>query len=853
MRYYILTIPLILKLFTMPVMGQKYVVLPLNEGWNVKPSSIMIPSNADEMGGNIDPDGYTCNLPNSALNVLYEKKVIEDPFFGVNEKKLHWLDTKEWSFEKHFDAPTGALSARHVLITLKGLDTYADVYLNDLLIAKGNNMFRTWSAEVATLLRTTDNVLRISFASPISKEYFLKNESAVEFPAIPDNSRMFTRKAGYHYGWDWGPAFVTPAVSDVTMTIWSDAQITDFTTKQLKVDAASAIVEASVTIEASTAKQVNVTFKFADQSVTLPTLLKVGLNTVSREFTVNKPKLWWTHNLGASYLYDISAQVQNDSGINLEKKMRIGLRSLNLVRDKDAKGETFYFKLNGVPVFAKGANLIPLDFFTERVDTARTLQIINAARDAEMNMLRVWGGGIYQSDLFYNTCDEKGILVWQDFMYACSMYPGDADFLNNAREEANEQTIRLRNHPCIALWCGNNEIDEAWNNWGWQLRFNPDQKEVVSQAYNDLFRKILPAAVKENTNTDYYESSPKFGRYNNKSYTEGDSHDWFVWHDEKPFEHFDTHIPRFASEYGFQSMPDWKTIESFTNPEDRELLTPVMLNHQKHPKGNELMKKYMSRSYKIPSDFKDFVYVSQLVQAEGISKAIEAQRRNRPYCMGTLYWQLNDVWQGASWSSIDYFGRWKALQYYARESYRNVLIAPLVEKDSFLISIVNDDPKPFNAEIVIRVIDFNGNKYYTEGKSVRVLGVSSQLVFKEKMSTLLEFAKQSSAFALVSIKNLETEVTTQRVVYFAAPKDLKLEAPKYLTKEFSNVPGGVSIKLKSANLVKNAFFDTTPQGWFDKNYLDMVPFQEYNVFFKTTAKADDVKNSFSIKTLIDVK
>ncbi len=853
MRFYILTTSLLLKLFITPVISQKNIVLPLNEGWNVKPSSIMIPSNSDEMGGNIDLEGYTCNLPNSALNVLFEKKVIEDPFFGINEKKLHWLDTKEWIFEKHFDAPNGALNARHVVITLKGLDTYADVYLNDLLIAKGNNMFRTWQADVATLLRATDNVLRINFASPLSKEYFLKSESAVEFPSIPENTRMFTRKAGYQYGWDWGPAFITPAIGDVSMTLWNDAQITDFNVKQLKVDTQTATVRAILTVDAATAKKVNVIFNFAEQTVTLPVQLNVGLNKISREFTVNKPKLWWTHNLGEPYMYDISAQVLNDSGINVEKKMRIGLRSLSLVRDKDAKGETFYFKLNGIPVFAKGANLIPLDFFTERVDSARTKQIVNAARDAEMNMLRVWGGGIYQSDYFYDLCDEKGILIWQDFMYACSMYPGDADFLANAKEEANEQTIRLRNHPCIALWCGNNEIDEAWNNWGWQLRYNPDQKEIINQAYSDLFKKILPAAVSENTNTDYYESSPKFGRYNNKSYTEGDAHDWFVWHDEKPFEHFDTHIPRFASEYGFQSLPDWKTIESFTNVEDRELLTPIMLSHQKHPKGNELMKKYMARSYKVPTDFKDFAYVSQLVQAEGISKAIEAQRRNRPYCMGTLFWQLNDVWQGASWSSVDYFGRWKALQYYAREAYRNILIAPVVDKDSFRINIVNDDPKAFNAEIIIRVIDFKGNKYYADGKSVRIDGLSAQMVFKEKMNALLEFAKQSSAFALVSIKNLETDITTERLVYFTTPKDLKLETPDFLTKEFKDVPGGVNIKLKSATLVKNAFFETMPEGWFDKNYLDMAPFEDYTIFFKTTANAEVVKNSFKIKSLIDIK
>ncbi len=850
MRHFFVKATLLTLMISTTINAQNILTTSINKGWTFQ-SAMELSPNKDDLGQNIKNDWYQTQLPNTVLNSLFENGLVEDPFVRNNEAHLQWLENNDWIFQKKFDATINMLSAKHVDLVLNGLDTYADVYLNDALVIKGNNMFRTWKADVRNFILPKGNVLKIYFTSPISKEKTAVNNAYTDLPAIPDNTRIFTRKAGFHYGWDWGPRFVTCGLTSAKIQTWDDMKVTDVFLKQVKLTTDTAIIDAQITIESVLETPVNVDIQFGNSTFSTKIPLSVGSNIVHVPINISSPRLWWTHNLGTPYLYDVKIKVHTEGGQSDEKVMKHGLRTIELVQEKDAIGESFYFRLNGVPVFAKGSNMIPLHFFEERVKIADISRIIDAAIGANMNMLRIWGGGIYQPNAFYEACDEKGLLIWQDFMYACAMYPGDEAFLENARLEAIEQVQRLRNFSCLALWCGNNEINEAWNNWGWQPRFNPDQKAYIWQSYQDLFQKILPKAVNENANgTVYYESSPRFGRYNNKSYTEGDNHDWFVWHDEKPFEHFEEKIPRFASEYGFQSFPEWKTIESFTEPQDLKLESEVMLAHQKHPKGNTLMKKYMDRCYRTPKTFSDFVYVSQLVQADGIRRAIEAQRRSMPTCMGSLYWQLNDVWQGASWSSIDNFGRWKALQFAAKEAYANIMISPVLTKESFKIHIVNDQLSEIEGDLFMQTMDFEGHTIFLDGRYVTIKANTSGVFYENFTKILLQNANPKSSLILVSFRPKNGQIMS-KAVYFVPPKDLNLEKNVNVIKEITAVEGGFNIHLIASSLLKNVCLSLNTEGVFSNNYFDLVPTQDYNVFLKTKVSLDEVNERLKIKSLVD--
>ncbi len=838
--------------------AQNITTIPLNDNWRFKPADTVItPLSKKDLAQSLKPIEYPTHLPNSALNALRENGVIDDPFYGTNEKHLQWLENQDWIFEKHFDLSQNELNNEKIELILRGLDTYADVYVNDVLLIKADNMFRVWQADIKPIARLQGNVLRINFKSPVKIEKEKAAKSPVDYPDVYNTTRQYTRKAQFHYGWDWGPRLVSCGLASAELVVWSKAKINDVFIKQVKVSADSALLQAQVTINATQKAKAEVKVTVNGNTFTQQAKLIEGLNVVMIDASILNPQWWWTHDLGTPYLYDVDVEFYTEGGFVEKKSSRIGIRTVELVTEKDEKGKSFYFKLNGKPIFAKGANYIPQNIFQEKVKPADNLRTIESAVKANMNMLRIWGGGIYETDNFYELCDEKGVLIWQDFMYACAMYPGDQAFLDNAKAEAIEQVQRLRNHPCIALWCGNNEINEAWHNWGWQPRFNPDQKDIIWTAYEKLFNKILPEAVATfSDKTSYWESSPSRGRYDNKSYIEGDNHDWFVWHDEKPFEHFEQRVPRFMSEYGFQSFPEWKTIQTFTLPEERELTSDVMLLHQKHPKGNQLIKKYMERDYRLPKSFKDFVYVSQLLQAHGIGKAIEAQRRAKPYCMGTLYWQLNDVWQVASWSSIDNFGRWKALQYKAQEVYNNILISPVVEKDVLRVHIVNDS-LGFKADLSVQSFNFTGKKIFEDTKNVEVAADTSGEFYNVSLKELVKLEDSVSNVYVVLTLRRAGQNPIQRIAYLVPPKGLSL-LKQDIFKNINPIKGGFLITLKCPVLCKNVFLssdtENMPQllgGGFETNYFDLLPHQEKSIFYQTTATFDEFIRCFDIKSLVD--
>jgi beta-mannosidase len=513
-----------------------------------------------------------------------------------------------------------------------------------------------------------------------------------------------------------------------------------------------------------------------------------------------------------------------------------------LVHEKDQYGKSFYFKLNGVPVFMKGANYIPQDNFPSRVDQDDYYETVFNAIRANMNMLRVWGGGIYEDDLFYELCDRYGVLVWQDFMFACTMYPGDSAFLENVVEEARQQVVRLRNHPSLALWCGNNEVDEAWHNWGWQEQYNYSEQEAAQiwHDYDTVFHNILPKIVEEyDGTTDYWPSSPKHGWGRRESLSDGDMHYWGVWWGREPFDTYNKKTGRFMSEYGFQSYPPYETLKEVIPEDELFVGSPSMLNHQKHPFGEEVIKDFLEKSYPVPpvSDLEEYAYLSQLTQAYGIQTAIEAHRRNMPRCMGTLYWQLNDCWPVISWSGLDYKNRWKALHYFVKKSYENIIISILEEDEMLRIYLISDELKDTTGTLLVTSMDFNGNVMFSDSVEVNVEANSSSSYYSVKPSRLLSGIGKEKTVVWVQFKD-DIEPIAEKVIYFTEPRFLELTEPD-ISFSIAEDDGNLIISFSSNTLVKDLYLKfLDSKGRFSDNFFDLLPGETKEIKYFPSDKDD---------------
>jgi beta-mannosidase len=795
---------------------------------------------------------YPAAVPGCLHTDLLANGLIDDPFFRDNEKRLRWIEEREWEYAAHFRVSKELLQRENLEIVFAGLDTYADVYLNGSLLFSAHNMFRQWRKGCRHLLKVGENTLAVHFHSPIKLAAPRWQKLGHELPGGP---RVVTRKAAYHYGWDWGPRFVTAGIwRPVYLWAWDRVRLADLHIVQKSLGKKRAEMTAVFEILSTGPQTARLSISRQEGNRVLHAeeqLLATGKNRVSLDFVIPNPRRWWTRGLGEPYLYRLTGTVNIDNRAVDHRRVRIGLRSLELVQEEDRWGRSFYFRLNGEPVFMKGANYIPQDSFPSRVTPEQYRGLLKSAAAAHMNMLRVWGGGIYENDIFYDLCDELGILVWQDFMFACALYPGDADFRESVRAEAIDNVRRLRNHPCLALWCGNNEIDEAWHNWGWQQAYSPAERTKIWQDYEALFHEMLPAVVNQyDPGRFYWPSSPQFGRADKRSLSEGDSHYWGVWHDGEPFEVFNERVGRFMSEYGFQSLPPLLTVESFTLPQDRALDSPVMLAHQKHPRGNQLIQAYLERYYRTPGDFPSFLYVSQVLQAEGIKIAIEAHRRARPRCMGTLYWQLNDCWPVASWSGIDYFGRQKALHYYVEKAYRPLLVSPLVDRDRLKIYIISDLPEPFTTQLTSTLLDFSGESLWHQDSQVVIEGNSSRSYRQIPLPDLLK-GRDKRRLVLAAVLLVKGQAVSQNLLYFVPPKELDLAVPR-ITYQLLPQPGGCAISLSTDRLARHVFLSVEGvEGFFSDNFFDLLPGRPVTVYFRTDHKNVCLAGKLKIKSLID--
>lgn len=793
-----------------------------------------------------DQEWLPARVPGCVHTDLLKLDKIPDPFYGTNEKEVQWIDKKDWEYRTVFEINEDLLSQEHLEIVFDGLDTYADVYVNDQHVLSADNMFRVWNVDVKSIVKASGNVLRIRFRSPIQEDLPKLEKLGYALPASNDQSdvgglgdkrvSIFARKAPYHYGWDWGPRFVTSGIwREARLEGWSEVKINDVFIRQNEVTASAASLTAIVEVETFNPIETIIRIGTDGQTWEQAASLQTGVQTIEIPVSINEPKLWWSRGLGDPHMYSFVTEVLKGEQVLADSTVKTGLRSIRLVRDKDEAGASFYFELNGVAVFAKGANHIPNDSFITEITAERYRHEIVSAAESNMNMLRVWGGGIYEEDVFYELCDEYGLLVWQDFMFACSMYPGDEAFLNSVRHEAIDNVKRLRNHPSIALWCGNNEIDSAWahyiedGGWGWKKDYNAEQREKIWADYEAIFHELLPEVVEAYApGVDYWPSSPLVSltgdekQHANPSTSEGDIHYWGVWHSVEPFENYNVYVGRFMSEYGFQSFPEYKSVRKYAEEEDLALESEVMLAHQKNGAGNRLIKQYMDMYMHEPKDFPSFLYMSQLLQAEAMKTAIEAHRRRKPYCMGTLYWQMNDCWPVASWAGMDYFGNWKALQYYAKRSFSDVLVSvDGTKEDRTDVYLISDQLQPVEGQLQVQLIGFDGTVYREEehavslepnsGKQVLTLNNADWLQGHDAAATLLRLELKQKGHADIVQEH-----------YFAPSKDLGLKPAAIQVTEVQESDGSYLV-LESDTLAKQVWISTEAEGVFSDNFFDLIP------------------------------
>ena len=783
-------------------------------------------------------------VPGTIHQDLLNHNRIPNPFYGMNEEAVQWVENEDWMYRTSFVVTEEQLNRDAAVLELDGLDTYADVFLNGALILRSDNMFVGHKVPVKSVLRKGDNRLLIRFRSAVKEALPQWETNGFDYPADNDHSSkrvsIYTRKAPYSYGWDWGIRLATCGIWRPVRLVFSDvARIEDYYVRQASVSASKADVDNRLEITNVTSQPVSALLKVAyhysandTKEVQKQIELRPGENTVSLPVMIDNPHLWMPNGWGEPSLYKFTASVSVDGVEVASQERQVGLRSIRVVMEDDEHGKSFYFEVNGHPMFAKGANFIPDDALLPNVTPERYKRIFEDVKAANMNMLRVWGGGIYEDDKFYDEADRNGILIWQDFLFACTTYPHDPLFLKRVEAEAEYNIKRLRGHASLAMWCGNNEIYEGVRYWGWKNKYTAEAFAEMNRGYDVLFRQLLPDMVKRfDSDRFYMHGSPYEANWGRpESWKIADSHNWGTWYGRKPFESFDSEIPRFMSEYGFQAFPEMKTIRTFAEEKDFELESPVMNAHQKATIGNALIKQTMGLYYKVPAKFEDLVYVGLVLQGQGMRHGIEAHRRNRPYCMGSLFWQLNDSWPVVSWSSIDYYGNWKAMQYQSQRAFAPVLINAIKEGDDLCVYLISDELQDRDdVRLTVELMDFDGKSHGKWTHSGKLSANTSMLFLKKRVDEFLSKQDAATSFLRFTLKAKNGAALADEVFYFAYPKDQKLPEARIET-SVKRRGEAIEMTLKADKLARDIFIEVPVQGVrFSDNFFDLLPGQRKKI------------------------
>lgn len=806
---------------------------------------------------------YQAKVPGCNFTDLLNNGLIDNPFYGDEEHRLQWVEHQDWEYRLQFQVDAELLTYDDLQLMFDGLDTYCDVFLNGHLLLQTNNMFVREQVSCKDYLVEGDNNLHLTFKSPITTTMGHYQKNGFTYPAENDKSierlSVYSRKAPYHFGWDWGPRFVTSGIwRDVSLLPVNTAKIVD-TLVQQRHSSDNVTLDIDVTIQGSVDRVLSAQVYVVDANGKQCAQQSVDVvdSAGSLSLTIEDPQLWWPVGMGNAYLYTLHITVF-DGDVSVDNtELQIGLRTIELINRPDEMGESFYFLINNKPIFIKGANYIPSDSFLPEVDASRYQKIFADTVAANMNMLRVWGGGVYEDDQFYQLADQHGVLIWQDFMFACSLYPANQSFLDSIAREAEDNIKRLRNHPCIALWCGNNEIEMGIECWEWPEKFDypKAQYEQLKADYELLFKNHLPDLVARFAGgTDYMSSSPISFWEHPEDDNKGDNHYWGVWHGELPFSTFKDRVPRFMSEYGFQSFPMITSIAQFSHQSDWHLQSDTMQTHQKHPRGNGIIQRHMLEEFNQPVDFSHFVYLSQLIQAQALRVAFSAHRGAKPFCMGTLYWQFNDCWPVTSWSGIDYYGRWKALHYQAKRSFQPVIVFVDEQEDTLTVKLVSDQLTPINLELDIQLMDFSGKQHFQRNLTHSLKADSSEAVISFNRADFLQ-NKDEKSLVLVVNCFADDQLVDRAIQHFCAQKQLHLKPPK-LDVQISKVDSRITVQVTADTLVKHLHLqlgDSCEN--FTDNFFDLLPNESKSLTIEDAVYAEmdveQLRSALTLTSLID--
>ena len=809
-------------------------------------------------------------VPGTVHTDLLSAEIIEDPFYHRNEKDVQWIEKEDWEYKTVFDLTKDALQKDKIELVFEGLDTYADVYVNRIRVMTSDNMHRSWSASVKSVLKPGRNEIRVHFHSTVKTGQKKLNGSPYLIPAsnepaeIGKQTSVFTRKAQYHYGWDWSPRLVTSGIwRPVYLRLWDWARITDAYFHQETQSDAEATFTAEVEIESGYAQKGTLEL-FVDgiRTTALAEVdLKKGINIFHLPFSINHPDLWWPNGLGNQKLYKMNVTLTRQNTVISNHSESVGVRTIELKSASDSVGAEFYFEVNGEPVFMKGANVVPADFFNPRA-AEKYPEVIQNAADAHMNMIRVWGGGVYENSDFYALCDQNGILVWQDFMFSIMMIQNDQAHLENIRLEAEENVKRLRDHASIAIWCGNNENLNGWFNWGWQETYSLSKADSLDlwNTYEKVFHKMLPDIVEKlDSGTAYWSSSPSSAFGTLETETSGDRHDWSVWFGQKPISQYDQNSGRFFSEYGMQSLPLYSTIQSMDSTRVfwRDTTSALAFRQRSampwiEPNfdGFDMITFYVNELFENTNDFKSFVSLSQFVQAEALTNAIESHRRKKPVTMGSLYWQLNDVWPTVSWSSVDYSGRWKPAHFAVRESFKNVIVSLWADEDSLRVSSISDLLTPITGTFIFSVKTMDGSQIHRKTIEITIPKNSNRIIFEVNMDSLCLGYSKDSVFAEASLINSQG-VIDRGILTFVPLKDAAFSNPEF-TVRVKQIHNRFEIRIQSQKLAKYVTVAVEGvEGKFSENYFDLPPGREHVVTFHPKNPISDISDNIQIHSLFD--
>jgi beta-mannosidase len=787
---------------------------------------------------------YPARVPGCVHLDLMKAGLISDPFDRDNEIRVQWVENEDWEYKKEFKLPGNVLGKGQVELAAEGLDTFASIFLNGQVVGRTDNMFRNYRFDIKPYLRNGLNEIVIHFDSPVRRARLLEEKLPYRLPG----GSPHLRKAPYHFGWDWGPRLVTSGIwRPLLIEAWEKARLDDVEISQQFLDPTKVLLRLRARVIADEDEKVAIKATISgktDVTHSEPVVIRRGENINEKSFSIVNPDLWWPAGMGEQNLYRVRVDVYERGQLLDTMEKRIGLRTLTLEQKDDEWGKCFRFSANGVPFFAKGGNWIPADSFPPRVTRLKYETLLRGCVEANMNMLRVWGGGIYESPDFYDLCDELGLVVWQDFMFACAMFPGDEAFLKNVEAEAAEVIRDLRHHPSIALWCGNNECEEGWFHWGWKEQF----PARVWEDYEKIFHQILPRAVDAlDPARPYWPSSPHSEKIGEpRSDRSGDMHYWGIWHGREPFKEYRKKFHRFFSEFGFQSFPLIDTVKTFARTEDLNITSPVMEQHQKHPEGNRLIMLYLLDHYRMPKDFESLLWLSQVLQAEGMKIGVEHFRSQMPRIMGALYWQINDCWPVASWSGTDYFGRWKALHYYAKRFYKPVLAAPLDDGKNLRIFGVSDLGQPLDATLQVGVYTYDGQTVLEGRNDVRLEPRSSRVLLDRPLEELSKGRPGEEIYLYCELRK-GGETLSSNVFHFSELKRVNLPQPE-IRSEVNEQGGGISVTLECSRLAKNVYLSAPGvSGRFADNFFDLIPGRRYQVNFLAEAPVDATQFRLALK------